>query len=174
MGLVGCLRPHVVSEPSVWAHMNCFPSWCHAIERNDSLVWHLRSAFFIFKSHSTICPLSNPINNCKRNVIKKSYNVSDTLLTLLASKGLSLKCTTGPGWVFLDLKATPCNKMSSHKGFNYNLHFNGFVPVYYVTRQYETFYVHYVDVAPFRTDVKPFRLKGQVHASYSENGKEQI
>lgn len=25
-------------------------------------------------------------------------------LTLLESRGLSLRCTTGPGWVFLDLK----------------------------------------------------------------------
>lgn len=33
----------------------------------------------------------------KKNVLKNAR-------TLLKSKGLSLKCTTAPGWVFLDLK----------------------------------------------------------------------
>lgn len=35
----------------------------------------------------------------KKNILKNAR-------TLLKSKGLSLKCTTAPGWVFLDLKNT--------------------------------------------------------------------
>ena len=84
------------------------------------------------------------------------------VLTLLASKGLSLRCTTAPGCVFLVLQATEGKPNFTQNTPNY-LHFNGFIPVDDISTQDETFNMHYVDVSSLSPDVKPLRLQGQVH-----------
>jgi hypothetical protein len=63
MGLGPCLTAHVVRDPSVWLHMNCFPSWCHEMDFRGSAHWHRISAVLVLRSHKTIWPVSYPISN---------------------------------------------------------------------------------------------------------------
>lgn len=58
----GCLKVHVINDPSACEDIICLPSKCHAADRNASVDCHLHSAILVRKSHSANCPLSYPIN----------------------------------------------------------------------------------------------------------------
>jgi hypothetical protein len=63
MGLGACRTAHVVRDPSVWLHINCFPSWCHEMDFRGSADWQRISAVLVLRSHKTIWPVSYPISN---------------------------------------------------------------------------------------------------------------
>lgn len=54
---------HVVRLPSLWLHVNCFPSKCQSMDLSESPHCQRHSGFFVFRSHNTIRPVSKPMSN---------------------------------------------------------------------------------------------------------------
>lgn len=67
-GFVDGLTFHVVRLPSLWLHVNCFPSKCQSMDLSESPHCQRHSGFFVFKSHNTIRPVSKPISSWQTNL----------------------------------------------------------------------------------------------------------